>query len=66
MRMPKLPEIFTTVATFCHHYVRLAGLQNVFAIILLCASKGVENLETGKLYPSKIKKKEESDTKSSI
>ena len=65
MRMPKLPEIFTTVATFCHHYVRLAGLQNVFAIILLCASKGVENLSK-KLYPSKIKKKEESDTKSSI
>ena len=34
MRMPKLQEILTTVATFCHHYVTLAVLQNVFAIIL--------------------------------
>ena len=31
MRMPKLQEILTT---FCHHYVTLAVLQNVFAIIL--------------------------------
>ena len=44
MRMPKLSEILTTVATFCHHYVRLVILKNVFAIILLCASEGVENL----------------------
>ena len=57
-----MQEILTTVATFCHHYVTLAVLQNVFAIILLCASEGVENLSK-KLYESKIKKKEESDTK---
>ena len=65
MRMPKLQAILTAVVTYCHHYVRLAVLQNVFAIILLCASEGVENLSK-KLYASKIKKKEESDTKSSV
>ena len=35
LRMPKLQEIFTTVAIVCHRYERLAVLQNVFAIILL-------------------------------
>ena len=39
---PKLQEIFTAVAIVCHHYERLAVLQNVFAIILLLASEGVE------------------------
>ena len=34
-RMPKLQEIFTTIATVCHCYERLADLRNVFAIILL-------------------------------
>ena len=33
--MPKLQEIFTTVAIVCHRYEGLAVLQNVFAIILL-------------------------------
>ena len=33
--MPKLQEIFTTVAIVCLRYERLAVLQNVFAIILL-------------------------------
>ena len=35
LRVPKLPENFTTVAMVCHRYERLAVLQNVFAIILL-------------------------------
>ena len=35
LRMPKLQEIFTTVAIVCHRYERLAVFQNVFAIILL-------------------------------
>ena len=35
LRMPKLQEIFTTVAIVCHRYERFAVLQNVFAIILL-------------------------------
>ena len=35
LRMPKLQEIFTTVAIVCHRYERLDVLQNVFAIILL-------------------------------
>ena len=35
LRMPKLQEIFTSVAIVCHCYERLAVLQNVFAIILL-------------------------------
>ena len=42
LRMPKLQEIFTTVAIVCHRYERLAVLQNFFAIILLLASEGVE------------------------
>ena len=43
-RMPKLQEIFTTAAIVFHRYERLAVLQNVFAIILLRARKGVEKL----------------------
>ena len=35
LTMPKLQEIFTTVAIVCLRYERLAVLQNVFAIILL-------------------------------
>ena len=42
LRMPKLQEIFTTVAIVCHHYERFAVLPNVFAIILLWARKDVE------------------------
>ena len=34
LRMPKVQEILTTVAIVCHRYERLAGSQNVFAIIL--------------------------------
>ena len=32
--MPKLQEIFTTVATMCHRYERLEYLKNVVEIIL--------------------------------
>ena len=35
LRMPKLQEIFTTVAIVCSRYERLVVLKNVFAIILL-------------------------------
>ena len=56
LRMPKLQEIFTTVAIVCHRYQRLAILRNFFAIILLLARKGVEEL-FGELYVRKIKKK---------
>ena len=35
LRMPKLQEIFITVAIVCHRYERLAVLQIVFATILL-------------------------------
>ena len=35
LTMPKLQEIFTSVAIVCLRYERLAVLQNVFAIILL-------------------------------
>ena len=38
LRVPKLQEIFTTVAIVCHRYERLPVLQNVFAIILFFAS----------------------------
>ena len=42
LRMPKLQEIFTTVAIVCYRYERLAVLQNVFAIVLVWARKDVE------------------------
>ena len=42
LRMPKPQEIFTTVAIVCHPHETLAVLQNVFAIILLCATKDIE------------------------
>ena len=58
--MPKLQEIFTTVAIMCHPYERLAFLQNVFAIILLLARKDVGKLFEDTLS-SKIRKKEEAD-----
>ena len=58
--MPKLQEIFTTVAIMCHPYERLAFLQNVFAIILLLARKDVGKLFEDALS-SKIRKKEEAD-----
>ena len=48
--MPKLQEIFTTVAIVCHRYERLAVLQNVFAIILLCARKHIEKLFEETIY----------------
>ena len=63
--MPKLQEILTTVAIVCHHYERLAVLQNFFAIILLLASEGVEK-RFGELYTRKIKKKEEEETKNGV
>ena len=44
LRMPKLQEIFTSVAIVCHRYERLAVLQNVFAIILLWESQDIKTL----------------------
>ena len=35
LRMPKLQEIFTTVAIMCHRYEKLAVLPSVLAIILV-------------------------------
>ena len=46
----KLQEIFTTVAIVRHRYERLAVLQNVFAIILLCARKHIEKLFEETVY----------------
>ena len=50
LRMPKLQEIFTTVAIVCHRYERLAVLQIVFATILLWARKDVEKLFKETVY----------------
>ena len=50
LRMPKLQEIFTTVAIVCHCYERLAVLKNVFTIILLWARKYVEKLFEETVY----------------
>ena len=50
LRMPKLQEIFTTVAIVCHCYERLAALKNVFTIILLWARKYVEKLFEETVY----------------
>ena len=44
LRMPKLQEIFTSVAIVCHRYERLTVLQNVFAIILLWESQDIKTL----------------------
>ena len=44
LRMPKLQEIFTSVAIVCHCDERLAVLQNVFAIILLWESQDIKTL----------------------
>ena len=35
IRMPKVQEIFTTVAIMCHRYESLAVLPSVLAIILV-------------------------------
>ena len=44
-RMPKLQEIFTTIAIhMCHRYERLTVLQNVFVIILLWESQDIKKL----------------------
>ena len=48
-------KIFTTVAIVCHHYKRLAVLQNVFVIILLWASKDLEKPFGETVY--KVKRK---------
>ena len=50
LRMPKLQEIFTTVAIVCYRYERLAVLQNVFAIDLVWARKDVEKRFEKKVY----------------
>ena len=50
LRMPKLQEIFTTVAIVCYRYERLAVLQNVFAIVLVWARKDVEKCFEKKVY----------------
>ena len=60
--MPKLQEIFTTVANVCLRYERLAVLQNVFAIILLWARKDGEKLFEETVH--KYKDKEEAKMKS--
>ena len=44
LTMPKLQEIFTTVAIVCLCYKRLAVLQNVFTILLLWARKDGDKL----------------------
>ena len=46
--IPKLQEIFTTVAIVCPLYERLAVLQNVFPIILPCARKNKKEKEERK------------------
>ena len=50
LRMPKLQEIFTTVAIVCYRYERIAVLQNVFAIVLVWARKDVEKRFDKKVY----------------
>ena len=62
--MPKLQEIFTTVAKVYHRYGRLAVLQNVFAIILQGA-KNKKKLKNSlkKRYTRKKKEKGSRDEK---
>ena len=49
-RMPKLQEIFMTVAIVCHRYERLAVLQIVFATILLWTRNDVGNFFKETVY----------------
>ena len=65
LRMPKLQEIFTTVAIVCYRYERLAVLQNVFAIILVWDRKNVEKRFEKTVYKKDKEKAEEAETKSS-
>ena len=58
--MPKLQEIFTTVAIVCHRSDRLSVSQNIFAIILLWARKD----ENETVY-KKDKEKKTKETKTS-
>ena len=57
MRMPKLQEIFTTVAIVCHRYERLAVLQNVFASFCLERVMKLKNVSK-KLHEYKQDKEE--------
>ena len=56
MTMPKLQEIFTTVAIVCLRYERLAVLQMFSLLFFFEQEKTVKNFSK-KLYTSKIKKK---------
>ena len=44
LRMPKLQEIFTTVAIVCHRYEKLAVLQNVWPLFCFEQEKTLKNL----------------------
>ena len=50
--MPKLQEIFTTVAIVCHRYEKLAVLQNVWPLFCFEQEKTLKNLSK-KLYVDK-------------
>ena len=65
--MPKQQEIFTTVAIERHSYERLlAVLQNVFTIIVLCVSEGVENSFRRNCIQVRQRRKEEAEANSSV
>ena len=59
LRMPKLQEIFTTVAIVCYRYERL------LPIILVWARKDVEKRFAKTVYKKDKEKTEEAETQSS-
>ena len=63
LTMPKLQEIFTTVATICHRYERLAVCKMMFSPLLCFEHEKTLKNFLEKLHTSKTKKKEEVEMK---
>ena len=59
MKMPKLEEIFITVAIACHRYERLAVLEMFLRLFCFEQVKALKNF-SGKLYTSLIKEERRS------
>ena len=66
LKIPKLEEIFTTVAIECHRYERLAVLKMFSQLYCFMQVKALAENFLEKLYTSKVKTKEEEETKSSV
>ena len=66
LKIPKLEEIFTTVAIECHRYQRLAVSKMFSQLYCFMQVKAFAENFLEKLYTSKMKTKVEEETKSSV